>query len=238
MSAVWTKCEGEHYIQPLTLEPWRVVEAQHVLSTRDLVDTAHEHDILESMLEATKPPIDTHIDYLIFTPFRYPPLKYGSRFGRTFETGCWYGALELETALAEVAHYRFQFLNDSTADLGYIDVLLTAFQAWLNTSRGIDLTAKPFHQYRYLISAKDSYEHSQTLGTAMRAANVEAFLFYSARSMNNGNNVAAFYPHVFKKQHGQYTFHHQTWQCISNLKHVEFTRTDYNGLKRYTFSMV
>jgi len=44
------------------------------------------------------------LDYLLFPPFRYPPLKWGSRFGTEYQRGLFYGSQLLATALAEVAY--------------------------------------------------------------------------------------------------------------------------------------
>lgn len=106
---IWALCEGNQFISSISVEPWRVVEDQHVLSSRDLVDSIEEHDLLEELIEESKPIIEKKKNYLIFTPFRYPPLKYGSRFGSTFEPSLWYGSLQLETAFTEVAYYRLKF---------------------------------------------------------------------------------------------------------------------------------
>ncbi|RUQ97983.1 RES family NAD+ phosphorylase [Legionella septentrionalis] len=233
---IWMLCAGEKQLQPIQTEPWRVVEAQHILSVRDLVDTPEEHDILEELIEQTKPYVAKDKDYLIFTPFRYPPLKYGSRFGRTFEPSLWYGSFELETAFAEVAYYRLMFLNDTTAQLGYIEVLLTAFTALLDTKKGIDLTVAPFNQYRAQISAKDTYAYSQVLGASMRSAQVQAFLYFSARTKSARKNIAAFTPDVFKKKDKHFAFNQQTWQCIANKHIVEFTRSEIAGRKRCSFT--
>ena len=51
---------------------WRGVEAQHRVATMRLVDDLQEQELLESLLEASKPPLPmgagaTH--YLLFTPF-------------------------------------------------------------------------------------------------------------------------------------------------------------------------
>jgi hypothetical protein len=94
-----------------------MVEAQHISSSRDLVESREEHDLLEELLENSKPQIVNNIHYLIFTPFRYPPLKYGSRFGSNHEPSLWYGSINLHTALAEVAFYRLKFFEDTSADL-------------------------------------------------------------------------------------------------------------------------
>ena len=93
-SSIWTRCAGDSEIQPLRLEPWRVVEGQHQISTRKLVASDAEQALLEALIETVKPgqlsPARLH--YLLATPFRYPPLRHGSRFGRRFEPGLWYGA--------------------------------------------------------------------------------------------------------------------------------------------------
>lgn len=72
---IWKLCEGNQYISTISVEPWRVVEDQYILSARDLVDSIEEHDLLEELIEESKPFIEKGKNYLIFTPFRYPPLK-------------------------------------------------------------------------------------------------------------------------------------------------------------------
>ena len=76
-SNIWTRCAGSSEIRPLAAEPWRVVEAQHQISTRKLVDTDEEQAILEDVLERHKPPAPEagRLHYLLFTSFRYPPLR-------------------------------------------------------------------------------------------------------------------------------------------------------------------
>src|SRR3989338_1905933 len=105
MMELWQQLGGERYIQPLQVQAWRVVEAQHVLASRKLVDSAEEHEILEALIESVKPAMapewsDKRWHYLLLTPFRDPPLHYGSRFGSVIESSLWYGSLELPTAFA------------------------------------------------------------------------------------------------------------------------------------------
>ncbi|MGQ3891176.1 RES family NAD+ phosphorylase [Legionella sp. CNM-4043-24] len=233
--SIWNECKGERHVRALNLSPWRVVEAQHILSSRDLVDSNEEHDLLESMLEETKPQIEKEKGYLIFTPFRYPPLKYGSRFGSVTEPSLWYGSLELETAFAETAHYRRLFLNDSSADLGYIELVITAFRTFVQTKQGIDLSREPFADYTDRLSAKETWRYSQAIGTQMREAGIDAFLFYSARSEEPALNIAAFTPAVFCMKENQYVSNLQNWQCIANREVVEFVRSGFVGEKRYHF---
>ena len=75
-SSIWTRCAGDSELRPLRLSPWRVVESQHQVSTRKLVDSADEQALLEELIDGAKPPDLTRgrLHYLLFTPFRYPPL--------------------------------------------------------------------------------------------------------------------------------------------------------------------
>ena len=41
-SSIWTQCAGDSRVGPLQLSPWRVVESQHHVSTRKLVDSLDE----------------------------------------------------------------------------------------------------------------------------------------------------------------------------------------------------
>src|SRR5690606_3863871 len=97
-----------------------------------------------------KPPIpaDGRLHYLLATPFRYPPLRHGSRFGTRHERGIWYGSESRRTAFAEVAYYRLLFLEGTRAELGPVTTQLTAFTARASTERGVDLLAPPFDAHR------------------------------------------------------------------------------------------
>src|SRR5699024_5291479 len=98
-------------------DAWRMVEAQHRVSTLKLVDGLDEQAVLETILEDTKPPMPAecrHLNYLLATPFRYRPYPHGSRFRRAGPSpGVWYGAARPETAMAEMVFYRFLFLAES-----------------------------------------------------------------------------------------------------------------------------
>ena len=90
---------------------WRGVEAQHRISTMKLVDSVADQDLLEKMLEASKPPMPRDaqgMHYLLATPFRYAS-PWPSRFRAPGDPGVWYGAERLETACAEVGYWRWRF---------------------------------------------------------------------------------------------------------------------------------
>ena len=233
-SSIWTRCAGDSELRTLRLSPWRVVEAQHQLSTRKLVDSAEEQELLEELIEKVKPPDRTggRLHYLLFTPFRYPPLPHGSRFGTRRERGIWYGSVEQRAAIAEVAYYRLLFLEGTAADLDTVETALTAFTVAIRTARGIDLAAPPFAAHRRAIASPTSYASSQALGAAMRAAGVEAFRYPSARDAGGGVNVGVFAPSVFGHARPKSL---ETWYCFASRERVEVMPGGYFKSERYAF---
>lgn len=223
-SNIWMQCAGDSEIQSLHTVAWRVVESQHEVSTRKLVDSAAEQELLEQLLEQVKPPAPAGkpMHYLLFTPFRYPPLRHGSRFGARYERGLWYGSEQQRTAFAEVAFYRLLFLEGTEAELSPLITPLTSFTVRMRSNRAVDLTAPPFAAFADRISAPTTYEFSQPLGQAMREAQVELFRFVSARDADGGTNVAAFTPVVFHKASPQNL---ERWYCTATRDAVDFTQS-------------
>ena len=234
-SSIWTQCAGDSELRPLRVTPWRAVEAQHQVSTRKLVDTAAEQELLEVLIESAKPPDPTHgrLHYLLATPFRYPPLRHGSRFGARHERGIWYGSLEQRTLFAEVSYYRLVFLDGTRADLGTVSTQLTAFTARISTQRGIHLVASPFDAFRDIIASPTDYGPTQALGAAMRAAGVEAFRSPSARDRNGGINVGVFSPSAFGRSQPRGL---ETWHCTATRRRVEFVKRDYFAKRAFAYA--
>lgn len=233
-SSIWTQSAGSSRIARLVSEPWRVVEAQHRIATRKLVDSDREQAILEELLESAKPPLveGGKLHYLLFTPFRYPPLPHGSRFGTRWEPGVWYGSEALATAFGEVAYYRLLFLEGTDADLGAVGADLSAFRVPIGTPSGIDLTALSFNRWRATLASKTSYAATQPLGTAMREAGVEAFRYVSARDAEGRANIGLFTPRAFAARRPRGL---QTWHSIATHASVEFTKLDYFARESHRF---
>jgi RES domain len=220
---IWTLCGAKPNVVEYRGRPSRIVEDQHHLATRPLVDSVEEHDLLEQLIENAKPPAraPAALDYLLSTPLRYPPLKRGSRFGTTLEMGIWYGAEEPRTAFAEVAYYLVVLLEGTAADIQPLQRTVTAFTADVKSTVAVDLTLPPFATHGADISAKDSYVSSQQLGLDMRAAGTTAFRFTSARDIRGGVNVGVFSPSAFASKKSK---SHQRWLCVATTARVEFTR--------------
>lgn len=233
-SNIWTRCAGASKLRPFHLRPWRVVEAQHLVSTRKLVDSLEEQAVLERLIDTAKPPDQTagRLHFLLATPFRYPPLRHGSRFGTRHERGIWYGSEDRRTLFAELAYYRFVFLEGTRADLGSIATWHTAFSVEARTANGIDLTAAPFDRYRNAIASPVTYDATQRLGQAMRAASVEAFRFPSARDRQGGVNVGLFQSGVFGTARPR---NFETWHCTLTRHRVECVKRDFFETFFFTF---
>jgi hypothetical protein len=194
----------------------RVVEAQFRNSTRKLVDSDAEQALLEELIDRhAKLPVPAgfeRLHFLLYTPFRHPPLQHGSRFGTRAERGILYGARELPVALAEVAYYRLLFLDGPRSDLGPLAVELTSFSFGIRARRAADLCVEA------RISSKTSYQHSQRRGRELREAGVQACLYLSARSRPPGVCVAVF-DDVFdpRQPRGE-----RRWSCTASRALVEF----------------
>lgn len=223
MVDIWLKTKGDTHIKPMMAKIYRLVESQEQIATLSLVNNVYEQGILEELIEHTKkqmPPDLEDLHYLLKTPFRYPPLKYGSRFGQVFEQGLFYGSLNINTALAETAYYRFVYLLgpedpfDKTISSEY-----SSFSVKIRTDKGIFLDQFPFSAYQDLLISAHSYVDTQQLGTCMRKAEVEAIQYISARDKNKGKNAALFTSKAFQ---GTQPAEFNTWLCQSSLMEVGF----------------
>jgi len=220
--SIWTRSAGPSEARRLSGRFRRVVEAQFRNSTRKLVDSDEEQRVLEELLDGrAKLPVPAGFEglhYLLYTPFRHPPLRNGSRFGTRRERGILYAARELPTAFAEVAYYRLLFLEGTAAPLSPLLVDLTAFSFRIAAARGVDLTEAPFRRFEERISSPASYADSQRLGAEMRADGVQACLYVSARARGRGVNLAVF-ENVFRPRR---PLDEERWSCIAARDRVEF----------------
>lgn len=177
-------------IEPVKGRGFRVAESQEQVATMDIVDSATEQSRLEELLEANKPPYRDSVDelhYLLKTPFRYPPLDYGSRFGRPFEKSLFYAAAKVDTALAETAFYRFVFIHDTLLPFPKpVKSQHTIFEVSIKTSKGVKLQSPDWLDVRDRLVDPVDYRFTQTIGTTMREVEVEAFQFISARAVQLG----------------------------------------------------
>ena len=209
-SITWTPRAVATSAATRTRRLWRAVEAQHVASTRRLVDSLDEQRQLEDILEATKPPLPAaarDLHYLLATPFRYPRPE-GSRFRAPDDPGVFYGAELPRTACAELAYWRWRFLMDSPqlAMLGPAPQSL--FQAAVRTATA-DLTRPPFSRDARRWQAPDDYSATQRFGKVARGAGIGLILYRSVRDPGPGVCGAVLRPEAFRPR--EPTSPAQTW---------------------------
>ncbi len=191
--------------RPLAGICWRVVEAQHHVSTLKLVDTLAEQRQLEALIEATKPPVPLecrHLHYLLATPFRYGAVyPAGSRFRRAGATdGVFYAAEAPETAMAEMAFHRLLFFAESPDTPWPANPAeYTAFAAQYRTRKAIDLTRGRFKAHSAAWSHPTDYGPCQALAEAARAAAIEVIRYRSVRDPRKGMNLALLTCRAFAK---------------------------------------
>jgi len=92
----------------------RLVQQQGITSLDPLVDNLEQLARLEALVETSKPPLPaagpgTPSHPLLTTPFRYPPLRHGSRFGSRQSRGLFYGSRSRGGSLVEGAYYGLLF---------------------------------------------------------------------------------------------------------------------------------
>ena len=220
--------------RPARRKLWRGVEAQHRVATMRLVDNTAEQELLEQLLESSKPalpPDSQGLHYLVSTPFRYTS-PYPSRYRPANEPGIWYGAEEAETVAAELAYWRWKFLVESD---GLRERQLvtehTFFQAQFKGLE-LDLTAQPWSSLRDVLRHGDDYSACHVLARQLRerATPAIAALHYESARREGGLCEAVFIPKALSLPglHLQ-----QTWVC-KTTRHLVMFRHDDEALE-YAF---
>lgn len=204
---------------------WRGVEAQHVVSTMRLVDTAQEQSLLEQMLEDSKPalpPTARPTHYLLSTPFRYSP-AHPSRFRPMNAKGQWYGAQSIYGACAEIAYWRHRFILDSA---GLQDqVLLTEHSFFQGVLEGpsIDLMEPPWVQARAQWTHGSDYSATHAVAAQARHRDVQWLAYESARAPGERCAVALDVD-CLREPPQSLDSTLQRWVCKTTRSAVMFTR--------------
>ena len=234
---IWQQCQGAEHITDLEGTLYRLVESQILATSMSFVDDLDEQFLLEQMLDETKPaypPNSQNLHYLLKTPFRYPPLDWGSRFGRKHEPSLFYGGKDPDTVLAESAYYRLVFWHsmEGAPCKDRINTEHCLFSVNYQTDIGINLTSLPFSQYKHQLTHISDYQSSQALGSEMRQANIQAFEYFSARC--DGICIALYTPQPFTQQK---PLDSSQWLCQVTAEQVSFKRTDGDKVHKFPFEL-
>jgi len=223
-SITWTPRAVATESQSATLSLWRAVEAQHVVATRALVNDRAEQELLEALLDEAKPAVPApcaRLDYLLFTPFRYPSNRYGSRFRAFTDPGAWYGAERPGTACAEVGYWRWRFVRDSRGLKRLDAVAHTLFQANAAGS-AVDLRATPFESDRARWTDPGDYGACQAFARTVRTAGVSMIRYASVRDPDRHGCAAVLDCRAFVGQGGPRR--RQTWFLSVDETHASWVR--------------
>lgn len=185
-------------------EVWRVVEAQHRISTNRLAASAEEQSLLEDLVEAIKPRLPEaarHLDYLLAAPFRYGH-NQASRFRKANERpGIFYSSESETTAIAEAAYWKLRFFSRSSGfEPPNTTSEHTSFRASVATEHTIDLTLAPFDQRASDWIDPMDYNACQELAATAREARTEIIRTRSARDPMGGCNIIVLEPVAFSRR--------------------------------------
>jgi hypothetical protein len=237
MTDIWAAVGQKARPRAMSGEVLRLVESQEQVATNRLVATLAEQDLLEAMLEASKPPLPKsarRLDYLLATPFRYPPLPHGSRFGGSHEPSLFYASRKVATVLAESAYYRFVFWQGMrVSPPAPLRSQHTLFGARLRARRAYALHRSPFDEFRAALASRDDYRAAQQLGRALREAGADAIEYVSARDAEGGLNVALFSPTAFALPRPTFK---QEWLCDTRATEVTFYARGADGPRTFAIS--
>jgi hypothetical protein len=203
-SNIWTPEELSSSLTTLSGKCWRIVEAQHLASTMKVTDSLEEQEILERIIEETKPPVPRGcegLDFLLMTPFRYSSANpNGTRFRRgNAGDGVFYAAEYSSTAIAEMAFYRLLFFAESVqTPWPQNPGEYTAFAVEYASDRALDLTTDPFVGHSGLYHLVD-YSFGQMLADRAREAGIQIFKYISVRDPDGRPNFAILSPRAFAK---------------------------------------
>lgn len=179
---------------------WRVVEAQHRISTNRLAASLPDQRRLEELAEAAKPDLPRAargLHYLLASPFRYGH-AIASRFRKAGERpGIFYASEAEETAITETAYWRLRFFSRSP---GFLPGTRTSehlsFSVPVAVARAVDLTRAPFDGEQARWTDPADYAACQELASTLRAGGGQAIRCLSARDPG-GVNLALLDPAGF-----------------------------------------
>lgn len=206
----------------ISLNLWRAVEAQHRVSTMVLVDTLGEQALLERLLDGSKPALQStphKLHWLLFTPFRYPPLPSGSRFRGPADAGVFYGAESRQAACAESGYWRWRFLMDSPS-LDSIDPMQQTLFKTPIKGLSIDVRVPPLAENRARWTDPRDYSFCQELARKARVENIQIIRYESVRDPDTGGCAALLSHSAFAASSPT---ENQTW-TLAVFKHHVFWR--------------
>ncbi|MCT0224750.1 RES family NAD+ phosphorylase [Synechococcus sp. CS-1328] len=214
----------------------RLVQQQGIDTLGPLVDDLDQLARLEALVETSKPPLHSFPTSasshpLLTTPFRYPPLRHGSRFGGRESRGMFYGSRSRAGSLVEGAYYALLFWEGmQQPPPTSIRRRQTLFSVLIDTSHGLQLQTLADDTAQSTLQDPRQYGPSQRLGQWMREAGIEAFEYLSARSREPLLQVGLFTPSAMTST----PFDQVEITCEINSDHASFLSHDDGMVHRFS----
>ena len=223
----WTPAALLSEARLLSFKVWRMVEAQHIVSTSKIVETRAEQELLEDILEERKPPVPREavgLHYLLFSPFRYETRHpSGSRFRAVHDPGVFYAAETVHTAAAEVGYWRWRFLQDTAGLERLQPCSFTAFRVPIKTGC-VDVRRPPFDSTAAQWQHPTDYSATQAFGRIARNAAIGAILYQSVRDPQRHYCVAVLTSLAFAAKKPDTAT--QTWMLTISAEEAIWMRQD------------
>lgn len=206
-------------LQPLRGAVVRITDRQGYQASERWTTSLQEQVRLEALIERVKPPAPPGQHQLLTTPFRYPPLRNGSRFSTADQREMFYGARGLSTVLAERAFHALRLLEGSPLPAGkVIQRQQTSFHVEISVKRGLELQHCLSAAERAAVTDPCSYQASQALGRQLRELHVQAFEVPSSRAPSEPPCVGVLTPEAFSST----PFDFQDWALEIHPERVTF----------------
>lgn len=199
-------------IRPYKGRVIRIVEGQHLISTNRLSVNAADQALLEALADDVKPQLPEaaqRLPWLLAAPFRYG-LGRPSRF-RSADVlpGIFYAAEDIETAVAETAHWRLVAFSRSPGfQRPKTPTPMSAFSVMVTAKNALDLNAGSLGADVDRWKNPSDYSATQQLAADARRVGVSAIRAPSARR-SGGINLAVLDPGVLippPKAHSSWAF--------------------------------
>jgi hypothetical protein len=212
-SPTWTPANLSPELRHYREWVWRLIDAQYHVSLRKLADSIAEQEMLEGLVDATKPAVPVEcrgLDALLSTPFRYALYPNGSRFRRAgYTPGVYYAAEDARVAVAETAFYRLLFFAESPDTPWPVNPFeCTGFSVEVSSLRSLDLTEPPFDVDAAVWRHPVKYSRCQKFADSARMDGAEILRYWSARSPG-GVCVAVLTCAAFSERHPR---DYETWR--------------------------
>jgi len=203
---------------------WRMTEAQHVVAAMKLVDDVDEQDLLESLVEEGEPPgmsgtLGLHP--LLAAPFRYDPMRGGSRFRARGDPGVFYGCESVRTATAELGYWRWKFLRDAPGLERIEPVAHSAFCVDVATM-AVDLRRLPFMRLARRWTDPSHYAATQAFARIAREGKVGGIVYQSVRDPHPAWCMVLLTPTAFARPRPRGAI--QTWYLAVTREAVTWRR--------------